>query len=91
METARKTFDPSVEGAYSGADGREVPGRFGQSREEVKGAPWQGPVGPGSFYDTPGAPLSVPAKLSWIQYRAILWTSDGGNTPFLNEVEIRAR
>jgi hypothetical protein len=53
-------------------------------------AQWVGPRGKDSFFDQPGATLTVPGDHRFLQYRATLSTPDGGSTPFLEAVEIEA-
>ena len=62
--------------------------RSAKSAGILEKAVWQGATGPGSYYEQSGTELSVPSSHRWIQYRAVLTTPDGGNTPILEEVRI---
>jgi hypothetical protein len=54
-------------------------------------AKWSGPNGEGSFYQTSGSAVSVPAGHSWIQYRAVLDSRNGAISPSLEKVSIEFR
>ena len=63
--------------------------RCAVTREELDKVKWSGPKGADSFYLEGGAVLAgVRAEHRWLQYRAILFSPDGGNSPLLSEVEI---
>jgi hypothetical protein len=63
--------------------------RSAASQADLARAAWSGPTGPGSFYTDSGAALVwVSAENSWLQYRAVLTSPDGANSPLLSEVEI---
>ena len=61
--------------------------RTAAGRDGLETAPWRGPEGSGSFYSTPGGLLrQIPEAHSWLQYRVVLVSPDGGNSPILTEV-----
>lgn len=60
-------------------------------KSELTATPWCGPEGVGSFYQSSGAELSIPAHHRWLQYRAILATPDGGSTPVIRKVVLEVR
>ncbi len=63
--------------------------RSAAAREELAIAKWSGPNGEGSFYLQSDADLvGVKPMDRWLQYRAVLVSPDGGNSPLLSEVEI---
>jgi len=63
--------------------------RSAKSKEELNNAPWTGPSGPDSFHLESGESLSsISITHRWLQYRAILGSPDGGNSPILTEVAI---
>ena len=67
--------------------GLEFQVRTAAGPEGLETAPWRGPEGSGSFYSTSGDPLKqIPAGHAWLQYRAVLLSPDGGNSPTLTEV-----
>ena len=52
-------------------------------------AAWSGPEGADSFYTASGTRLAgVKPENRWLQYRAVLTSPDGANSPRLSEVEI---
>ena len=52
-------------------------------------AAWSGPDGTASFYTASGAGLAgVSRDHRWLQYRAVLHSPDGGNSPLLTEVAL---
>ncbi len=67
--------------------GLEFQVRTATARDELDAAPWRGPTGSGSFYSNSGDPLKgIPEGDSWLQYRVLLVSPDGGNSPILTEV-----
>ena len=63
--------------------------RSAAAREGLATAKWSGPKGESSFYLESGAELAgVRREDQWLQYRAVLVSPDGGNSPLLSEVEI---
>ena len=63
--------------------------RCAATRDELAKAKWRGPNGAGSFYLESSAELAgVMREDRWLQYRAVLFSPDGGNSPSLSEVEI---
>lgn len=61
--------------------------RTAAGRDGLETAPWRGPEGSGSFYSMSGDPLQqIPEGHSWLQYRVVLVSPDGGNSPILTEV-----
>ena len=63
--------------------------RTAATREELAKVKWAGPKDADSFYLESGAQLvGVKREDRWLQYRAVLFSPDGGNSPFLGEVEI---
>jgi hypothetical protein len=61
--------------------------RAAASAATLKDAPWKGPTGARSWYDTSGAAIES-ARGPWIQYRARLHTPNGGPTPYLTSVNV---
>jgi hypothetical protein len=50
---------------------------------------WTGPDGTASFYTQTGAELrGIAATQRWLQYRVVLTSPDGGNSPYLTEVAV---
>lgn len=62
--------------------------RCAASKDDLAEANWLGPDGDGSFYRRSAQELTVTEGHTWIQYRAILTTPDGGSTAILDEVSI---
>ncbi len=61
----------------------------GGSERELDGKEWTGPSGPESYFTVSGSSLPESlASVPWIQYRAVLTTPDGGNSPVLKEVSL---
>ena len=61
--------------------------RTASSEQDLKVSQWMGPEGEDSFYLESGQDLTgVPQDHAWLQYRAILTSPDGGNSPVLTEV-----
>ena len=63
--------------------------RGGATEEALVEQEWTGPSGTGSYFRESGR--SLPEQLAstpWIQYRTILSTPDGGNSPLLKEVSL---
>src|SRR5207245_553962 len=56
--------------------------RAAPAREKLEGAPWLGPKGESSYYDSSGSGVQ-PLQGPWFQYRAIFWSPDGVNYPIL--------
>lgn len=65
--------------------------RTASSEKELSDASWLGPKGAKSYYESSGAPLNTPAGHSWIQYRAVLESSNGGNSPVVDSVSLSFR
>ncbi|MFN0165373.1 MAG: FG-GAP repeat domain-containing protein [Bryobacteraceae bacterium] len=61
--------------------------RTAGDRGSLERSTWDGPDGPASFYTQSGASLRSPAG-RWMQYRAVLTSPDGGNSPALTEVAV---
>ena len=67
--------------------GLEFQVRTAAEQDGLETASWRGPEGSGSFYSTSGHPLKqIPEDHSWLQYRVVLVSPDGGNSPILTEV-----
>ena len=63
--------------------------RSAATREGLAPAKWTGPKGENSFYLESGSELAgIKREDQWLQYRAVLVSPDGGNSPLLSEVEI---
>lgn len=62
--------------------------RVAATEAELAEAPWLGPTGAGSQFSESGSPLDLPPG-QWIQYRAMLDTSNGATSPVLEGVEIQ--
>ena len=61
--------------------------RTASSEQDLESFHWKGPEGGDAFYLESGQALSgVPQNHTWLQYRAILTSPDGGNSPILTEV-----
>ena len=72
--------------------GLEFQIRAAKTRQELTSAPWQGPQGPNSFYQTsPSRIEGLPQKARWIQYKASLISPDSANSPALRSVSIGYR
>lgn len=64
--------------------------RTAKALDELANAPWQGSDGVGSYLDASGATLAALGEgQRWLQYRVVLRTPDGGNSPTLGKVEVR--
>lgn len=61
--------------------------RSTDSEDRLPDSPWQGPDGPGSWYEESGAVVDK-LKGKWLQYRARLTTPNGAASPYLTEVTI---
>jgi len=62
--------------------------RVAKSKADLKNAPWLGASGEDSYFTERRSPLKTLPKGSWIQYRAVLDTYNGVNSPVLDAVEI---
>jgi hypothetical protein len=63
--------------------------RWAATEQELESATWLGPAGEDSFYDHSGQPVSTPAGAgSWLQYKAVFYSTDGCRTAKLREVAI---
>jgi len=63
--------------------------RTAKSSKALSQAEWRGPDGDDSFYAISGSQLEgFKPSHDWLQYRAVLTSPDGGNSPILTEVEI---
>ena len=60
--------------------------RAGSDKESLSRSPWKGPKGENSFFEQPGLLKSVQGQ--WIQYKAILSSPNGANSPILNSVTL---
>jgi len=60
--------------------------RAGSDKESLSRSPWKGPKGEKSFFEQPGLLKSVQGQ--WIQYKAILSSPNGANSPILNSVTL---
>lgn len=66
--------------------------RSAASREELDKASWKGPLGAESFFESSGQQLLLSGTQHfWLQYRVLLETPDGGNSPLLHKVEVQTR
>ncbi|WP_428938597.1 FG-GAP repeat domain-containing protein [Fontivita pretiosa] len=65
--------------------------RTAASQSELAAASWVGPKGQGSYYERSGASLNTPEGHSWIQYRAVLESENGANSPVLDSVSLSFR
>lgn len=64
--------------------------RSASTREGLDEAAWLGPEGEGSYAESSGATIRVLGSgHRWVQYRAVLRTPDGGNSPLLERIEVR--
>jgi hypothetical protein len=61
--------------------------RTAASESQLAQAKWAGAKGENSFYDSPGT-IKVPPSDTWIQYRAVLVSPNGGVSPALERVAI---
>jgi hypothetical protein len=62
------------------------------SAETLNIAPWQGPRGEGTYFQTSGVSLEeIKASGDWIQYKATLISPDSANSPILRSVSIEYR
>jgi hypothetical protein len=62
--------------------------RSAKSKELLNKAVWGGPGNQSGRIKAAPFELAIPSGDSWLQYRAILSTPDGGSTPVLKRVEI---
>ena len=63
--------------------------RSGATREALQEAQWTGPQGTGSFYLISGSDLGkLDREPRWLQYRVVLTSPDGANSPVLTEVAV---
>ena len=63
--------------------------RWATSAAELEDAVWQGPAGPGSFYEQSGqAVRGMPAGMAWLQYRASFISLYDTTSPKLREVRL---
>jgi hypothetical protein len=62
--------------------------RTAASEKDLAAAPWVGPSGKNSYFQRSGESLSTPEGHSWIQYRAVLDTKNGVESPSLESVSI---
>ena len=66
--------------------------RSAASPKDLAAAKWTGPQGAGTYYADSGGDLKwMGEDHRWLQYRAVLQSPDGGNSPLLTEVEIVCR
>ena len=63
--------------------------RCADNEEALDQAPWLGPAGQGTFYETPGEEIrGLRPKADYIQYRALFTSLYGCRSPRLSEVRI---
>jgi hypothetical protein len=63
--------------------------RTAATRGGLEKAGWSGPDRTVPFYESSGARLAIGGQEHrWLQYRAILYSPDGGNSPLLTEVAV---
>jgi len=62
--------------------------RAATSEKALEKAAWLGPEGPETYYTTPGTPIRRIENAAWIQYRAVLDTTNGASSPVIQRVEI---
>lgn len=60
--------------------------RAASSKESLAKSPWTGPKGEGTFFEEPAVLNSVVGQ--WIQYKALLSSPNGANSPVLNSVSV---
>ncbi len=61
--------------------------RTAPSEQDLESSHWKGPEGRESFYLESGQTLlDIAEDHAWLQYRAVLTSPDGGNSPVLTEV-----
>jgi hypothetical protein len=66
--------------------------RSAATRAGLGKAVWVGPEGPASYYTEPGSILAGAGRdRPWLQYRAVLTSPDGGNSPVLTEVALECK
>ena len=63
--------------------------RIAAWKEGLGQATWQGPTGPGSWYEQSAAASNLGVSGSWVQYRLALGAINGGRTPRITEVCVR--
>jgi hypothetical protein len=64
--------------------------RAASTESELKAAAWSGPRGRDSWFETSGATVSL-FEGPWVQYRARLFTPNGGPTPYLRSVTLETK
>ncbi len=65
--------------------------RTAPTQSDLANAPWMGPGGPGTFYETPSATLyRYHTGHRWFQLRVLLETTDSVNTPAVDTLRIQA-
>ena len=63
--------------------------RSAATRDRLEKSAWSGPNGTTSYYTESGSELAGTDRAQhWLQYRAVLHSPDGGNSPLLAEVEL---
>ncbi len=65
--------------------------RTAPDRQSLEKARWKGPAGPGSFFEHPTALAEFPSDHAWMQYRALLKSTNGAASPILEEVTLTFR
>jgi hypothetical protein len=65
--------------------------RTAASESALAAAEWSGPGGKGTYYDQSGASMRTPVGHSWIQYRAVLESRSGANSPIVESVSLSFR
>ena len=63
----------------------------GGTEQELDGKKWTGPSGPESYFTVSGGSLPEPlTAVPWVQYRVVLTSPDGGNSPVLKKVSLES-
>lgn len=65
--------------------------RSAATQQALDTAPWQGPAGKQSYFESPGQTLRLSGGHSWLQYRVVLTSPDGASNPVLDKVTLRYR
>ena len=65
--------------------------RLARTEEELGRAPWRGPAGEGSWFESDQPAPADAFRGRWVQYRLALGAVNGGNTPRVTEVRVSYR
>jgi hypothetical protein len=67
--------------------------RSAASENELASAEWTGPRGGGkdSYFERSGASFDTPEGHTWVQYRAVLESANGSNSPVIESVSLSFR